>query len=626
MRRFSSSQALIAPGTVTEWAEVLTIALSPAARSASGVAAAGARPGTVQRHHLRRPGRHVQAEAIPADPGRVRFDHALHRAGGNGGIERIAARAQDIERGKCGLRHGGGGHAVHAIGGAAARQVEIAHLGSGSLGVALCMQRDGRLGKPATDPWRRRGRGSHGLAHGGFLIYAQPMQTADDHRGCRSRAAPASAPGTRLARARSPPGRGQADAAPAPSGSFVIATATDATMEELAIGLCRSLGPAARDLRVIDIGMSATARAWFAGQGVPVIDPPGAARPAQALDRSYFAAMYLRPHLPRILGGRLILWIDADCWVQDAGAIDDFRRAAMAAPAGIAACAMIDPDYDGCITNLVADQDWYRGLHRPLFGEDGAAFLYGRAVLSSGVFCARADAPFWSAWEAQVRRIYDEVRPAGDIGHMAEQCAFNMVLHQAGGFGLLRSENNWHCHGATMERRDAQVVVARSGARAAHRAPVGLPRHGGRLPGAAPALLNRHRPTPRPSPMPRRRTSPRCWMKSPRCAVPMPCTSWNSPAFAPTCPTARRRSPRCAARSKTGTPRSPRRCRAQPAAAGSPRRCRAQPAAGRGRGLARFPLVAGHRPAARPAPAPRPAVTPRRRALPPARNRLACRR
>ncbi|BDG72771.1 hypothetical protein [Roseomonas fluvialis] len=251
--------------------------------------------------------------------------------------------------------------------------------------------------------------------------------------------------------------------ASAESTPFAIATATDAAMEELAIGLCQSLGPAARELTVIDIGMTPAARHWFAGQGVRVIVPPAPAVAPRAHDRAYFAAMYLRPRLPRMLGAGMVLWIDADCWVQDGAAIDEFRRAALAAPAGVAACAMIDPDYDACIANLVGDQDWYRGLYRELFGEQVAAFMYGRAVLSSGVFCARADAPFWAAWDAHVRHVYDVLRPAGDLGHMAEQCAFNRVLHEAGGFALLRSEDNFHCHGATMERRGSRVVVERSG-------------------------------------------------------------------------------------------------------------------------------------------------------------------
>lgn len=247
------------------------------------------------------------------------------------------------------------------------------------------------------------------------------------------------------------------------SDAFAIATATDAAMEELAIGLCRSLGDAARWLVVFDIGMSEAAQAWFAEAGVPVRPPPTGSLGRAPHDASYFAAMYLRPQLPRLLPARSILWIDADCWVQDPQAILEFRDAAAAAPGGVSVCSMIDPDYPGCITNLVSDQDWYRDLHRPLLGHEAADFLYGRAVLSSGVLCARADAPFWPAWEAEVRRIYDEIRPTGVHGHMAEQCAFNLVLHRIGGFALLRSENNWHCHGAPMERRGSRVVVATSG-------------------------------------------------------------------------------------------------------------------------------------------------------------------
>jgi hypothetical protein len=245
--------------------------------------------------------------------------------------------------------------------------------------------------------------------------------------------------------------------------AFAIVTATDAAMEDLAIALCRSLGDAARWLVVFDIGMTEAARAWFAGAGVPVRIPPAGALGRAPHDSAYFSAMYLRPQLPRMLPARSILWIDADCWVQDAQAILEFREAAEAAPGGVAACVMIDPDYPGCITSLVADQDWYRDLHRPLLGDDAADFLYGRAVLSSGVFCARADAPFWPAWEAEVRRIYDEIRPTGVHGHMAEQCAFNLVMHRMQGFAVLRSENNWHCHGAPMKRRGSRVVVAASG-------------------------------------------------------------------------------------------------------------------------------------------------------------------
>ena len=86
---------------------------------------------TIQRNHRAAAGRHVKAEAIPANAGRARFNHALHGTSGDGRIHGIAAGAQDFKRSKSGLGHGGCGHSVGAIGGAAASKVKITHRGSG---------------------------------------------------------------------------------------------------------------------------------------------------------------------------------------------------------------------------------------------------------------------------------------------------------------------------------------------------------------------------------------------------------------------------------------------------------------------------------------------------------------
>ena len=86
---------------------------------------------TIQRNHRAAAGGHVKAEAIPANAGRAGFNHALHGAGGNRRIHGVPTGAQDFKRGKGGLGHGGCGHAVGAIGGAAASKVKITHRGSG---------------------------------------------------------------------------------------------------------------------------------------------------------------------------------------------------------------------------------------------------------------------------------------------------------------------------------------------------------------------------------------------------------------------------------------------------------------------------------------------------------------
>jgi hypothetical protein len=97
--------------------------------------------GFVQRVHAERSGRAagavqgddglaiglVQAEAVAADAGRLRFHHGEHGGRGNGGIQRVAAGAQHLDGRECRLRHRGRGHRPSGIDGAAARRMEITH-------------------------------------------------------------------------------------------------------------------------------------------------------------------------------------------------------------------------------------------------------------------------------------------------------------------------------------------------------------------------------------------------------------------------------------------------------------------------------------------------------------------
>jgi len=74
--------------------------------------------------------RREEAEAVAADTGRFRLDHALHGAGGDRGVERVAAVAQHRDRGLGGERMGGAGHAVRRMDGRPPGQLEVSHLGS----------------------------------------------------------------------------------------------------------------------------------------------------------------------------------------------------------------------------------------------------------------------------------------------------------------------------------------------------------------------------------------------------------------------------------------------------------------------------------------------------------------
>ena len=56
-------------------------------------------PGAVERDHAARR-RREQDEAVAPDPGHRRLDHALHGDRGDGRVHRVAAGAQDVERGQ----------------------------------------------------------------------------------------------------------------------------------------------------------------------------------------------------------------------------------------------------------------------------------------------------------------------------------------------------------------------------------------------------------------------------------------------------------------------------------------------------------------------------------------------
>ena len=69
------------------------LAFEPVDRVAGGRAARA-----VQGHNLAGTGGSVEAEAITADAGGLRLDHAEHGNGGDSGVHRIAAGAQHVQR------------------------------------------------------------------------------------------------------------------------------------------------------------------------------------------------------------------------------------------------------------------------------------------------------------------------------------------------------------------------------------------------------------------------------------------------------------------------------------------------------------------------------------------------
>lgn len=244
--------------------------------------------------------------------------------------------------------------------------------------------------------------------------------------------------------------------------SLTIVTASDDAFVPLLLGLWESLGSWQSALAVIDIGLGAQARGELQRRGIRIIGIPGEFFNQVPLLASYFRAMYLRPSLPQLIDSDLIMWIDADCWIQRLESIEVYLNGAVQFPDALTICPLLDVDYPRCIRDYAAYQANYSSIFGRLFGAAEADFLYGKAIFSSGVFAAHRDSQVWMAWRSEVRAIYENneaVRTDIDLGHIAEQAALNKTLHHSGHYNCVTADHNWHCHCSEVIREGSRIVI-----------------------------------------------------------------------------------------------------------------------------------------------------------------------
>ncbi|MBP2302745.1 O-linked N-acetylglucosamine transferase, SPINDLY family protein [Azospirillum picis] len=227
---------------------------------------------------------------------------------------------------------------------------------------------------------------------------------------------------------------------------FAIVTAADDAYFPLLQGLVRSIQGfpqgAVAPIVVLDVGLGPAARDWLGAQAVRRLEPGWDHRPDRLVP-DYMKAMLSRPHLPRhVPEAELILWLDADCWVQDWNAVELLLRGAEAT--GFAIVPELDrsytPLYNGAPYALHL-YEWYKAC----FDEATARHLHVYPLLNCGVFAARRDAPHWDLWG---RLLADALRRV--ILFVSEQVALNVALRTGGlPFSQLPAACNWICFRAT---------------------------------------------------------------------------------------------------------------------------------------------------------------------------------
>lgn len=182
---------------------------------------------------------------------------------------------------------------------------------------------------------------------------------------------------------------------------------------------------------------------------------------------SHWRAYTARPHLPRhVPGYDLYLWLDADAWVQQWDAVEQFFASAAGDEAGGAVA--IVPEVHPAYRNQNEARDEFEAVIRAAFadsfGKETADRLYRKPHLNTGAFALRADATHWQAWSDALGRALTgdaarkprEARPPSRE-RLAEQCAMNVVVYDEGLPAVfLDPRCNWICHHAA-PRRDPET-------------------------------------------------------------------------------------------------------------------------------------------------------------------------
>lgn len=244
----------------------------------------------------------------------------------------------------------------------------------------------------------------------------------------------------------------------------VIVTASDENYAGVCLNLLESLGKWSRITYVIDLGLTSESRRALASRCAGVIDAPEHAWKSNGVAVPYAAAMTLRPQLPQLFAQDYIMWIDADCWVQDRTAVKKYFEMAQKHQGNFVLVAELDVEYPHCVDAFEVRQEQLRDLHSQLWDDTVAEELHGKAPLNAGVFAASRSSPVWSAYDEAVKAQYVENSKLVDstrLAHMAEQQSLNRVLHESQRLTILTADYNWVTHFGPLVRRGFFVETQR---------------------------------------------------------------------------------------------------------------------------------------------------------------------
>ena len=206
---------------------------------------------------------------------------------------------------------------------------------------------------------------------------------------------------------------------------------------------------------VLDVGLTDAQRANLDAAGHTVI------KPKWDVDISrykgvpeWFKAMTARPFLPAYIGAAdVILWLDADIWVQDQHMLYDFVR--IAERNDFAICLELNRCYDNIFLRNPSKELYYKNLS-DYYGDDVANRLIHFPMMNCGAFAILRENKLWSLWQATMTQAVKRT-----CTNFLEQTALNVTVYSHNIVPhFLPARYNWMaCHSIPMLDESSGMFV-----------------------------------------------------------------------------------------------------------------------------------------------------------------------
>ena len=197
------------------------------------------------------------------------------------------------------------------------------------------------------------------------------------------------------------------------------------------------------DICALDFDLKQDQRDWLTANGAQSIVPEWHIdfRNRSAMP-THYKAMTARPFLPQYFAGHdIIMWLDADIWVQD----PEYVRLYLigAERYGFTVVSEMDRAYGIIYGEYSKARDSHHLTYAHCFGRQTADEMIHFPIINSGAFAIRRNHPIWGAWQKNCRQAI-ELAPL----KLAEQAALNLAVYTSDAAQrphMLPALANWIC-------------------------------------------------------------------------------------------------------------------------------------------------------------------------------------